>query len=118
MPTSQNKDYLSNVTSNDQIQHYNNEHFKHVSLQNTFNELYHKYQKANVRNIFSSQQIESSIKHVVSKAKEFTVLAYAEYQQISVEDVASGREKRKKRCWSDDDDSSVDSKKSFLSLDI
>ena len=36
--------------------------------------------KTGVRNIFSPQQIELSIQHVVSKVTEFTVLAYAEDQ--------------------------------------
>ena len=64
--------------------------------------------------MFSPQQIESSIQHVVSKVKEFTVLSYAEDQQIRIEDVASDREKKKKRGWSDDDDSSADSEKISL----
>ena len=86
--TSQNQDYFSNVTSNYRNHQYNYEKFKQVSLQNTFNELYHKYKKADVRKVFSPQQIESSIQHVVSKVKEFTVLAYAEDQQLRVEDFA------------------------------
>ena len=73
--------------------------------------MYHKYKKADVRKVFSPQQIDSSIQHVVSKVKEFTVLSYAEDQQIRVEDVAGDREKRKKRGWSDDDDSSADSER-------
>ena len=109
--TSRSKECESYENSINQIQHYNYEQFKQVSLQNTFNELYHKYKKADVRKVFSPQQIESSIQHVVSKVKEFTVLSYAEDQQIRVEDVAGDREKRKKRGWSDDDDSSVDSEK-------
>ena len=87
-------------------------------LKNTFNELYHKYQNTDVRFIFSHQEIESSIQHVDSKVKEFTVLAYAEDQQIRVEDVAGDREKRKKRGWSDDDDSSVDSENLVLSQSL
>ena len=84
---------------------YNIEIFKQVSLENSFNMLKEKYKKANVQNMFSSREIEISIAHIVSKVKELTVVAYAEDQQIRIEDVAGAREKQKKRGWSDDDSS-------------
>ena len=41
----------------------------------------------------------------MSKVKELTAVAYAEDQQIRIEDVACDREKQKTRGWSDDDSS-------------
>ena len=76
--TSGNPEHELIVTTNCGIQDYNHQCFKQVSLQNTFNKLHHKYKKTDVRHIFSKQEIGSTIQHVVSKVKEFTVLAYAE----------------------------------------
>ena len=69
--------------------------FKQISLDNPFNMLKEKYKKADIKNMFTAREIQNSIAHVVSKVKELTVVAYAEDQQIRIEDVACEREKRK-----------------------
>ena len=61
-------------------------------MENPFNRLKGKYKKADIKNIFTARAIEISIAHVVSKVKELTVVAYAEDQQIRIEDVAGDRE--------------------------
>ena len=53
----------------------------------------------------------------MSKVKEFTVVTYSEDQEISVEDVASHWEKRKKQGWIDDNDSSASSEKNSSESD-
>ena len=99
------------IQLNYKIRFCNSERFKQVSLQDAFDQLLPKYKTTDVRFIFSRQEIESTIQHVVSKVKEFSVIAYAEDQNIRVSEVAGDAEKRKRRGWIDSDDSSTDSEK-------
>ena len=105
MATSRKKATNKNSNFDCDNELYNHEMFKQISLDNPFNMLKEKYKKADIKNLFTAREIQNSIAHVVSKVKELTVVAYAEDQQIRIEDFAYDREKQKTRGWSDDDSS-------------